>query len=125
MARTITPEAPSYNLLGGETTIRGEITSSGDFRIDGTLIGSINSKGKIIIGSTGKVEGEVICQNAEISGEVKATIKVSELLSLKASAKVNGDIHTNKLAIEPGARFTGKCEMGGTSSPVNDAGKAK
>jgi cytoskeletal protein CcmA (bactofilin family) len=111
MAKTILPETPSINLLGSGTEVTGDIRSNGDIRIDGTITGSINSSGKVVVGSTGRVEGEIFCMNADISGEVSARIKVSELLSLKSSARVVGDIITNKLAIEPGAVFTGACKM--------------
>jgi len=83
----------------------------GDIRIDGTVIGQVRSKGKIVVGNTGVVEGEIQCQNAEFSGQIKASVQVTELLSLKATAKLNGEIVTNKLAIEPGATFTGSCMM--------------
>ena len=75
------------NLIGVGTTILGDITSSGDIRVDGTLKGSINTKGKVVVGSTGIVEGDVVCQNADISGELKAKISVSELLALKSTCK--------------------------------------
>lgn len=112
MAKSNTTEnAPSINFLGNGTTIKGDIKSNGDFRIDGYLIGSIHSKGKVVIGTSGKVEGEIICQNADVSGAIHAKIVVHDLLTLKASAKLNGDIFTSKLAIEPGAKFTGTCNM--------------
>ncbi len=112
MGKHNTSEAsPSINFLGNGTTIRGDIKSNGDFRIDGYLIGSIHSKGKVVVGSSGKVEGEIICQNADISGILDAKIVVIELLTLKASARITGDIITDKLAIEPGAKFTGSCNM--------------
>ncbi|HNX43943.1 MAG TPA: polymer-forming cytoskeletal protein [Bacteroidales bacterium] len=105
------PETPSVNLLGSGTEINGDIRSNGDIRIDGSLNGTINCSGKVVIGSTGRIEGELICQNADISGEVKAGVRVAELLTLKATAVLCGDIITNKLAIEPGAVFTGTCKM--------------
>lgn len=116
-------EVPSINLLGSGTIVKGEIKLIGDFRIDGTFIGTINCKGKVVVGPTGIIDGEIICQNADFSGEIKATVKVSELLTLKESAKFSGDITTNKLAIEPGAKFSGTCIMDGaetktTASPV-------
>ncbi len=111
------------NLIGVGTTILGDITSSGDIRVDGTLKGSINTKGKVVVGSTGIVEGDVVCQNADISGELKAKISVSELLALKSTAKLDGDIVTNKLAIEPGATFSGSCSMGAVIKDIKDAGK--
>jgi cytoskeletal protein CcmA (bactofilin family) len=103
--------SPSINFLGNGTIIRGDIKSNGDFRIDGHLIGSIHSKGKVVVGSSGQVEGEIICQNADVSGILDAKIVVLELLTLKASARITGDIITDKLAIEPGAKFTGSCNM--------------
>ena len=111
MVKTTNGDAQSVNMLGSGTTIKGDIQSNGDFRIDGILIGSINSKGKIVVGQTGNVEGEVTCRNADISGLVKAQIVVAELLTLKASAKISGEITTSKLSIEPGARFSGTCNM--------------
>ena len=111
------------NLIGVGTTISGDITSSGDIRVDGTLKGSINTKGKVVVGTTGIGEGDVICQNAEVSGELKAKVSVSELLSLKSTAKLDGDIITNKLAIEPGANFSGSCSMGAVIKDINNAGK--
>lgn len=129
MAKTNIPESPSINLLGAGTSIKGDIKSNGDFRIDGSLVGSIHSKGKVIIGTTGKVDGEIICQNADISGEVKARVTVTELLSLKATSKISGDVTTNKLAIESGAKFSGSCNMDSSetrkdkfSSPIEKPG---
>ena len=112
MAKINTTEsAPSINFLSIGTVIKGDIKTNGDFRIDGILYGSITSKGKVVVGSSGKIEGEIICLNADISGEITAKIVVYELLTLKASAKITGDIVTSKLAIEPGAIFTGTCNM--------------
>ncbi|MFH1159890.1 MAG: polymer-forming cytoskeletal protein [bacterium] len=111
MAKTKETEMPSINLLGSGTTVKGDIRLNGDFRIDGTLIGTIDCKGKIVVGSSGIIEGEIVCQNADFSGQVKASVKVTELLSLKETARFTGDIVTNKLAIEPGAKFSGSCQM--------------
>ena len=105
-------ESVSINLIGNGTAITGDIKSSGDIRIDGILNGNITINGKLVIGSTGKIEGNIICQNADISGEIKGKINVSELLILKSSAKLVGDIITGKISIEPNATFTGSCNMG-------------
>lgn len=118
MARENASEAPSVNLIGAGTVIQGDIKTNGDIRIDGTLTGSISVKGKLVIGVSGSVEGEIVCQNADISGTVKAKVTVAELLSLKASAKLSGDIVTNKIAIEPGAIFSGSCSMGGVIKDI-------
>jgi len=111
-------EVPSINLLSSGTVVKGEITLNGDFRIDGTFNGTINCKGKVVVGETGIINGEIFCQNADFSGEIKATVKVNELLTLKESAKFTGDITTNKLAIEPGAKFSGNCLMESTGTKI-------
>lgn len=112
MAKSNIVEAKPNTIVTG-TIIKGDVTASGDFRIDGTLIGSIKCKGKVVVGETGTIEGELECQNADFSGNIKAKVTVEQLLSLKATAKFNGDVITNKLSIEPGAKFTGSCSMDG------------
>jgi len=111
MAKTIISETPAVNMIGKGTSIKGDIRSDGDFRVDGILHGSIQSNGKIVVGVSGSIDGDITCQNADISGQVKAVIKVKELLSLKSTSKVTGEVHTSKLAIEPGAKFSGTCNM--------------
>jgi len=113
MAKSYEPESKLPNMIGSGTKIFGNIETNGDIRIDGEIEGNILSKGKVVVGSDGKVQGEVNCCNAEISGILEGRILVSELLSLKSSSKLFGDIETAKLTIEPGAIFTGKCQMGG------------
>ncbi len=119
MAKTNEMENHTINLIGTGTTIEGNIISSGDIRIDGSLIGNLTTKGKLIVGDTGKVSGEVNCKNFEVEGSVDGKIFVSELLSLRAKSKILGDITTNKLAIEPGAVFTGKCDMSASNQNLN------
>jgi cytoskeletal protein CcmA (bactofilin family) len=111
MAKYNETDNTTINLISNGTDINGDIISNGDIRIDGTLKGSLNTKGKVVIGSTGKISGEVICKNSEVSGIVEGKITVAQLLNLKASSKILGDIVTSKLSIEPGAKFTGNCKM--------------
>lgn len=105
-------ESSARNLLGNGTTIKGDIESNGDIRIDGHLIGSLKSNGKVTIGQTGVMEGDLTCKQTEISGVVKGTIKCDELTALKSTSKVEVDLNTKQLLIEVGAQFTGKCVMG-------------
>ena len=115
MAKNNISEAKPNTIVSG-TVIKGEISTNGDFRIDGKLIGSINCKGKIVVGQSGSIEGEIECQNADISGNIKARMQVEQLLSLKSTAVFNGDIITSKISIEPGAKFSGTCNMDGGST---------
>lgn len=115
-----TVESSAYNLIDSGTTITGDIKTEGNIRIDGTLNGSVNAKGKVVVGPSGKIEGEVFCQNADVSGTLKAKVTVTELLYLQATATLLGDIVTNKLRVEPGANFTGSCSMGAVIKEMND-----
>lgn len=119
MSRASEGDSPAYNLIDAGTTITGDIKTKGNIRVDGVLNGSINAQGKVVVGSTGKIEGEIFCQNADISGTLKAKITVGELLSLKATANLLGEIVTNKLSIEPGANFSGNCSMGAVIKEIN------
>jgi cytoskeletal protein CcmA (bactofilin family) len=111
MSKFTEPDNNTINLISAGTEINGDVISSGDIRIDGTVTGTLNTKGKVVIGPTGKVRGEVICKNSEISGIIEGKITVSQLLNLKASCKIQGDIVTAKVSIEPGAKFSGNCKM--------------
>ncbi|MFM7218107.1 MAG: polymer-forming cytoskeletal protein [Bacteroidota bacterium] len=102
----------SINLIGAGTVIEGDVRAVGDIRIDGTVFGHVHSKAKVVVGSTGVIEGDIHSQNADISGTVKGKLEVSELTFLKSSARVIGDIVTGKLVVEVGATFTGSCNMG-------------
>ncbi|MCU0460061.1 MAG: polymer-forming cytoskeletal protein [Bacteroidales bacterium] len=122
MAKLIeTDNGAAVNLISQGTEITGDIKSSGDIRVDGVLNGNMITKGKVVIGPTGRIKGEVECKNSEVSGMVDGKITVSQLLNLKATSKINGTIVTGKLSIEPGAVFTGNCAMkdgenGGTAA---------
>lgn len=73
------------SLIGAGTSLKGDITSSSDLRIDGTLTGNIYSTAKVIIGANGSVEGDISGQQADIHGRVTGSIKIKELLQLKGS----------------------------------------
>lgn len=109
--RNTSQETGAVNIIGAGTAIDGDISCGGDIRIDGNLKGTINTRGKLVVGPSGIVEGEVFCQNADISGEIRGKVNVTELLTLKATAKLSGELVTGKLAIEPGADFSGSCAM--------------
>lgn len=117
----------SINLIGTGTIIDGHIVCKGDVRVDGTITGNVSSKSKVVIGLTGHIDGIVHCQNADISGYLNGNITVVESLFLKSTARVHGDIVTNKLIVESGAVFTGNCNMGVVSEKLgkNHASKER
>lgn len=111
MAKNNDAEPTSVNMINTGTEIKGDILSGGDIRFDGILSGNLITEGKVVIGDTGHVKGEIRCKNSDIAGEIEGKIFVSDLLSLKSTAKVLGDIQAGKLSIEPGCIFTGTCTL--------------
>jgi len=107
--------ANTINLIANGTEVVGDVKSDSGIRVDGQLKGKMNIKGKVVVGNPGLVNGDIICKQIEVSGNVNGNIHAAELVSLKSSAKINGEIITRKLAIEPGAVFTGTCRMDGGS----------
>ena len=121
MAKTAEPHSPEkLNRIVAGTQIEGEINTDSNIRIDGSLKGKINAKGRLVVGPTGSIQGEIVCENADIEGKINGKISVNGLLSLKSTARLECDILTQKLAIEPGATFSGNCAMGSGNSPIQN-----
>ncbi len=105
------PNENLINIIGAETTITGDIVTKGDIRLDGKLEGNLRVEGKVIIGETGQIQGTVSCRNLEVLGKINGKIEVRELSVLKTTAILQADMITKKLGVEPGAVFTGHCQM--------------
>lgn len=103
------------NRIEKNTKIKGDIISEADFRIDGKLDGNVRTSGKVVIGKGGYIHGKVECVNADIEGSFNGELLVSELLSLKDTAVIEGTVTVAKLAVEPGATFNASCTMKGKS----------
>jgi cytoskeletal protein CcmA (bactofilin family) len=101
----------TINSLVKGTHVEGSVASESDIRVDGTIKGTLNCKAKVIIGATGSIEGEIKCQNAVIEGRFKGNIHVSELLMIRETADIVGDIYTSKLTVNAGANFNGSIKM--------------
>ena len=105
-------KAGSINIIGIGTEIVGDLSTKGDIRIDGKITGTVISKAKVVIGTTGEVIGNIFSESAEISGIINVDVSSSELLFLKVTANIKGDIIANKLVVENGANITGHCQTG-------------
>ena len=121
---TVGESSNALNSLVKGTTVEGTITSENDIRVDGVIKGILTCKAKVIIGPTGYIDGEVRCQNAMIEGKFTGKLRVSELLSVKETAEVLGDVTTSKLLVNAGAIFNVTCNMKDNSSGSNN-GAAK
>jgi len=104
-----------FNALTAGSKIVGNITADSDFRIDGLIEGDLQCSGKVVIGEAGRVKGTIMCQNAEILGQMEGKINCTQQMSLRSSGKIIGDVQTKTLIVEPGAMFNGTCSMGGNT----------
>jgi cytoskeletal protein CcmA (bactofilin family) len=102
----------SATLISSGTSLKGDVKSENDLRIDGTIKGNVYSSAKIIVGPSGIVEGNIEGAHADITGKVNGNIAVKELLQLRGECHVDGNISATKLQIDPTATFNGKCQMG-------------
>jgi len=100
------------NIIGKATTLEGSIESAGNIRVEGKVHGNAKAKAKFVMGAEAYVDGNVVARSGEVAGKINGNIEISELLILKPSAIINGDILTNQLVVEPGATFNGGCKMG-------------
>ena len=119
--RTMSELGGQPNRIEKNTKIKGDIISEADFRIDGKLDGNVKTSGKVVIGKGGYIHGKVQCVNADIEGSFNGELQVSELLSLKASAVIEGTVSVNKLAVEPGATFNASCTMKTKGAPTSSS----
>ena len=103
-----------FNALTAGSKIVGNIAADSDFRIDGLIEGELKCTGKVVIGESGKVKGTIICQQAEILGQMEGKVTCHQQLSLRSSGHIEGEVATKTLIVEPGAVFNGSCSMGGT-----------
>ncbi|MCW3118795.1 MAG: hypothetical protein JWM28_2877 [Chitinophagaceae bacterium] len=111
--------ANGATLISTGTTLKGDIISNSDLRIDGTVVGNIRGNAKIIIGSSGVVEGDIEGNQADITGKVTGNLKIKDLLQLRGECNVTGNVNAGKLQIEPTATFNGQCHMGSVSPASN------
>lgn len=109
---TQSSQSPALNMVSEGTTFKGTINSSNDIRIAGVVEGDATTKGKLIITSSGVVNGDSKVGDADVAGKVEGTLRVDGKLNLRQSAVVNGDVYTKTLIVEEGAQINGACRMG-------------
>jgi len=123
-------ESPSpvgeRNTIAKNTSLVGDIKSDGDFRVDGKIEGTIKTSGRVVIGKEGHVSGTIDCAHADIEGSFSGKLIVDQILSLKNTADISGDVVMGKLSVEPGAVFNATCAMKGSVKVMqNDSEKTK
>lgn len=119
-----TNNTPAVNIISEGTKVTGNVHSTSDIRVSGTVAGEALSKGKLIITEVGRVNGNITAADADIAGKVEGEVKVTNRLILRKNAVIDGNIYTKTLVVEEGAQINGACRMGERSSKlsqVNDA----
>lgn len=115
----------SQNIIAQGTTIVGDFSSQGDFRIDGTIEGNVKTSGKVVVGKSGLIKGTLEGTDAYFEGAFSGKLSLSGTLTLKSSAQIDGDVEVGKLAVEPGATFNVTCVMKGTVKEMNNSGQTR
>ena len=111
MAKTETAvNVNSISRISAGTVIKGEIISPTDIRIDGTFEGRVQSKGRVVVGESAVIKGDIVCENVDLWGKVDGNLFVKDTLSLKEGCVVDGNLHIRRLAVELGATFNGNCK---------------
>ena len=100
----------SISRISAGTVIKGEILSPTDIRIDGTFEGRVQSKGRVVVGESATIKGDIVCENVDLWGKVEGNLFVKDTLSLKEGCVVDGNLHIRRLAVELGATFNGNCK---------------
>lgn len=118
-ARSTTGSSAQQNRIIQGTKIIGTIVSEGGLRIDGEIEGDVKTAGKVVLGSTGVINGTLTCSSADFEGVFKGKLTVNEMLSLRSTSQIEGEVFINKLTIEPGAMFNATCTMGSGVKTLN------
>jgi cytoskeletal protein CcmA (bactofilin family) len=124
MAKTLSNDPTVVNQIMAGTKITGDIESNENIRIAGVLNGNLTTTGKLVVGKDGVIKGSISCANCDIEGSIEGKIMVDNLLMLKSTANINGEVITNQLAIEAGAVFNATCNMSG-GKKANEGGKTE
>ena len=114
--------AHEHNRIVEGAVFEGSIQSPVDIRVDGIIKGNVRIQGKLVVGPTGSVEGEVVAAEASIAGKVRGSLEVKGLTTLAQTAQVQAELYTGQISIEAGAQFSGNCHMGPKepiSKPIN------
>lgn len=118
-----TETGTQQNTIAKGSTLTGDIVSDGDFRIEGTIQGNVRTPGKVVIGRTGIIKGTLTSANADIEGKFSGKLILTDTLSLKSTAYVEGEVEVGKLAVEPGATFNATCTMKGAIKELSNGGQ--
>lgn len=99
------------SIIGAGALLEGTLTTKNTTRVDGHIIGDVNTNGILVVGGSGKIEGTIHAHNVLVAGEVRGDMHAAERVEVSSSGKVFGDIRTKSLQIDENAQFSGQCTM--------------
>ncbi len=112
--RENTATAPDsvISIIGPGMTIVGDCETDGTVRIEGSVEGSVKAGKAVVIGKQGSVKGDIVTQDAVISGRVHGKLTAASRLELQATCRIDGEVHTRRMQLEEGAVLNGSVLMG-------------
>lgn len=112
MKKRGTADSPDrLNVIVEGSKIEGDFYAESNLRVDGKIIGNVKCSAKVVLGTSGSIQGTLSCQEADLEGHVEGDVAIQDILTLRSSAKIHGNISTSRLTVEDGAEFTGNCKM--------------
>ena len=102
-------------VIGGAVKVEGNFVGEGNVIVEGQLQGTLKTKHNVTIGNSAKVKANIEAVDVYLAGELVGNVKATGKLFLKAGAKLNGNVETGMLSVEPGAILNGKCTMTGVA----------
>ncbi len=107
-----TPQSGEFAHIGKSVVIKGELSGSEDLYVDGHVEGTIELRNhNLIVGPNGNVKANVSAKGVVVQGKIDGTVNATERVELRKSAVVNGDVITQRIAMEEGAFFKGKIDI--------------
>jgi cytoskeletal protein CcmA (bactofilin family) len=110
------PSSPDAAVLTSGIRIKGELSGKADLVIDGEIEGNIRLiESRLTIGPSGNVKASIEAREVTVRGSVEGNVRGRERITLGSSSRVKGDLEAPRIAIEDGAKFKGRVEMGPTA----------
>ncbi len=105
-------DLPWGTMVGPGVTMEGKLRFSGLARIDGRFQGKIDAGGRLVVGTSGEVQADVLVDTLVLEGKIVGNVVASDGVEILSGGQMRGDIKTTAIQVHRGALFNGHCEMG-------------
>ena len=111
MKRESSFENNELTIISSGVIFEGKMKCNGNIRVDGAIVGDIDAKGNITVGTNGKVKGEINAKDITVGGRVEGIVKAENKVILEAKSNLKGELFSKILVIAAGAVFDGTSKM--------------